>query len=238
MDRQRRALQDWLDGLPGGPFAWLVPLLAMQVLAAGSVPERSWAATAFRLSFYAALGLAMESTRPSRGFFRTAMVVGLLGVGVNALVPTELLVPDLLLAAADLVFIGLVPWIVLRKALRIRPIGPNAILAAIYSYLLLGVVFAYLYAFFGAASPGAFAGDAERGLGAYLYLSLVTLTTLGYGDITPTLPFARNLAALEAVTGQLYLAITVARLVGLYQAQGERGAPRDRAPYAAPGGPS
>jgi len=50
-----------------------------------------------------------------------------------------------------------------------------------------------------------------------LYFSLVTLTTLGYGDIVPVRPFARSLATLEAAAGILYIAITVARLVAAYQ---------------------
>ena len=50
----------------------------------------------------------------------------------------------------------------------------------------------------------------------YVYFSFVTLTTLGYGDITPLTPVAQTLAWLEAVVGQLYLAILVARLVGLH----------------------
>jgi voltage-gated potassium channel Kch len=55
-----------------------------------------------------------------------------------------------------------------------------------------------------------------------IYFSLVTLTTLGYGDIVPTAAAARMLAAVEAVVGQLYLAVLVARLVGLHIAQARR----------------
>ena len=55
-----------------------------------------------------------------------------------------------------------------------------------------------------------------RRLSVFMYYSLVTLTTLGYGDITPVTPLARNLAAFEAAMGQLYIAILVARLVGLH----------------------
>ena len=54
-----------------------------------------------------------------------------------------------------------------------------------------------------------------------LYFSFVTLTTLGYGDITPTSPAARMLAVVEAIMGQLYIAVLVARLVGAYIAGGE-----------------
>jgi len=55
-----------------------------------------------------------------------------------------------------------------------------------------------------------------------LYLSLITLTTLGYGDIVPVTPPARLVAALEATTGVLYIAITVARLVSAYQKEDKK----------------
>ena len=69
------------------------------------------------------------------------------------------------------------------------------------------------------------AGDAaahsveERYSRDFTYYSYVTLTTLGYGDITPKTPTAKYLATLEAIIGQLYLAVLIARLVGLYIAQ-------------------
>ena len=53
-------------------------------------------------------------------------------------------------------------------------------------------------------------------LNLFLYLSLVTLSSVGYGDIIPVTPPARMIAALEAVVGQLYLAVFLARLVGLH----------------------
>jgi hypothetical protein len=60
-------------------------------------------------------------------------------------------------------------------------------------------------------------GSAETSFG--LYYSMVTLTTLGYGDITPLNPIARMFAALESFIGQLYVAILVARLVGIQISQ-------------------
>ena len=53
----------------------------------------------------------------------------------------------------------------------------------------------------------------------FLYFSLTTLTTVGYGDITPVNPFAQVWSTMEAVCGTLYMALLVARLVGLYQSQ-------------------
>jgi voltage-gated potassium channel Kch len=73
-----------------------------------------------------------------------------------------------------------------------------------------------------AVQPGSFVESAQPA-GArispysHLYFSVATLTTLGYGDIVPVTPLARILAVLEAATGVLYIAITVARLVAAYQ---------------------
>jgi hypothetical protein len=71
-----------------------------------------------------------------------------------------------------------------------------------------------------ALPPPSFAlGDGGAWLGSFLYLSFVTLTTLGYGDLTPLSRVAQMLTSAEAVFGQLFLAIFIARLVGLYAAR-------------------
>jgi hypothetical protein len=62
------------------------------------------------------------------------------------------------------------------------------------------------------------------------YFNFVTLTTVGYGDLTPLHPLVRRLATVEALLGQLYLAVLVARLVGLYIAQADRAGVRDQNP--------
>ncbi len=93
-------------------------------------------------------------------------------------------------------------------------------------YLLLGMFYFAIFNFIETVQPGSFQ---ETGLPSpvaisrhsLLYLSLVTLTTLGYGDIVPISPPARMMTALEAVTGVLYIAITVARLVAAYASAAE-----------------
>jgi voltage-gated potassium channel Kch len=84
-------------------------------------------------------------------------------------------------------------------------------------YLLLGLTWAVAYELVALRQPGAFAGtstevDASQ---RWLYYSFVTLTTVGYGDVTPVHPIARSLAVLKALTGQLYPAILLAHLVSL-----------------------
>ncbi len=87
-------------------------------------------------------------------------------------------------------------------------------------YLLIGLLWALAYTLLEQVFPGSFAGTQMEEAGSladrFLYYSYVTLTTLGYGDIIPATPPARNLSALEALTGQFYIAILVARLLGLH----------------------
>ncbi len=91
----------------------------------------------------------------------------------------------------------------------------DALAGAVFGYFLLVVGWALFFQALETWSPGAFAlaadGDPFTEL---LYFSLVTITTLGYGDISPITPFARISAGLEAAMGTLYIAILVARIVG------------------------
>jgi ion channel len=106
--------------------------------------------------------------------------------------------------------------VVLALVLRRGSITTRRIEGAIVVYLLLGFSWAEAYELVALWHPGAFAGAVD-GWGSlpFLYYSFVTLTTMGYGDIMPVHPLARALAVLEALTGQLYLAILLARLVSL-----------------------
>ena len=100
----------------------------------------------------------------------------------------------------------------------------DLIYGAVSVYLLIGSAFTELYIFFAVLNPDAFTGfDTTADIGTVArslsFFSFVTLTTLGYGDITPTANYTRVLAYSEAIIGQLYLTILVARLVGTYIAQ-------------------
>jgi hypothetical protein len=108
----------------------------------------------------------------------------------------------------------------LARALRDGRINPHRIMGAVGAFLLIGVVFAQAFRVLTLFVPGAFsAGGVPSGLGDFdrgaVYFSFITLTSLGYGDIVPLHPLARSLATLEAITGQLFLAILIARLVAL-----------------------
>jgi hypothetical protein len=95
-----------------------------------------------------------------------------------------------------------------------RAIG-DRLVGAIVLYLLLGLIWGVLYWALGTRFPDAFSGHPGEsvGLTGWVYFSFVTLTTVGYGDITPIATGARSLAMLEALIGQLYPAVIIARLV-------------------------
>jgi hypothetical protein len=106
--------------------------------------------------------------------------------------------------------------VVLALVLRRGPITTRRIEGAIAVYLLLGFSWAQAYELVALWHPGAFTGAVDgRGSLPWTYYSFVTLTTMGYGDIMPVHPLARAGAVLEALTGQLYLTILLARLVSL-----------------------
>jgi hypothetical protein len=96
-------------------------------------------------------------------------------------------------------------------------ISPNRLIGAVCVYLLLGVIWAVAYTMLEMISPGSFGGftplQGRRWDSEWLYFSFVTMTTLGYGDILPLSATARALAYMQAVFGQLYVAILVAGLV-------------------------
>jgi hypothetical protein len=97
----------------------------------------------------------------------------------------------------------------------------DLIMAAASAYILLGLAWAYAYYLLEIFHPNSFKGAENMGddIWNFYYYSFVTLTTMGYGDILAITKSARALSILEAITGQLYLAIMISRLVGLHASQ-------------------
>ena len=141
-------------------------------------------------------------------------------------------VPKTWVVAMSLVSLLLFLTVVLGQTLRSGPITYHRLQGAVAAYVLLGVIWAYAYALVELLRPGAFSGPVSPADGprAFLYFSFVTLTTVGYGDVLPVHSAARSLANLEAVTGPLYLAILIARLVSVAVAPGRHPKPDAAAP--------
>lgn len=104
---------------------------------------------------------------------------------------------------------------------RAKEVTPDLIMGAASTYFLMGLFWAFIFYFIETVSPGSFRlegspADMESQL---IYYSFVTLTTVGYGDVTAASMIARSYSVLEAVIGQLYLTVLVAGLVGLHISQ-------------------
>jgi hypothetical protein len=108
---------------------------------------------------------------------------------------------------------------------KAKDITSDTIIGAICVYFLIGLMWAYVYAILEIFHPGTFYSSQGGSLGSQLftYYSFVTITTLGYGDITPLTSQARSLSLIEAAFGQIYLAVVIARLVGIHITQSIQG---------------
>jgi hypothetical protein len=118
----------------------------------------------------------------------------------------------------SLIFIGFLIALISRQVFRSGPITVRRVRGAVAIYLLLGLMWAVAYEVVERIHPGSFQVSLPH-RGANLpqlgYFSFTTLTTLGFGDILPVSPLARSLVILEALVGQLFPAILIARLVGM-----------------------
>jgi hypothetical protein len=113
--------------------------------------------------------------------------------------------------------------IILFYLFREDTITGDMIMGAICAYFLMGLVWSFAYSTLEFFQPGSFQmPQGAVNQATFTYYSYVTLTTLGYGEITPISAPARSFAILEAMMGQLYLAVLIARLVGIHIAQSSR----------------
>jgi len=132
------------------------------------------------------------------------------------------LAPPAVFLTAGLVLIAFVVANLLRFVLRAPSVNVEVLCASISAYLMLGLMWTMAYWLVDQLTPGgAFSFNTNAGPRSMngftgFYFSFITLSTVGYGDITPVSRIARWLAAMEAMTGLLYVAVLIARLVSLY----------------------
>ncbi|MBT8120025.1 MAG: potassium channel family protein [Gammaproteobacteria bacterium] len=147
------------------------------------------------------------------GIFVLAIVAVVTGIVLDVL---ELYYIHLLLL---FIFYLWATWVAAKQVLFAGPVDGNKIVGAICIYLLMGMIWTMMYLFIAQAIPGAFNGLEQvvwyDNFADVAYYSYVTLTTLGYGDISPVAPIARFLVYMEAVVGVFYMAILVASLIGV-----------------------
>lgn len=232
--------RDRLRAFQQRKYLWLLvallSLAALEPLVKGTYVGRS----GFNLLFCLVLAAGIFALSQRRRTLLFALILGIpaLGVTWGNYLPGE---PSsrvyqcvvLFRFAAHLAFLIYAVLLILYEVMQVGRVTADRLRGAICVYLLLGLIWAVLYSMIEYSRPGAFvaaggepltqrASDAGyRDFSILVYYSYVTLTTLGYGDVAPVSPVARTFSWLEAVTGQVYLAVLIARLVGLHIAQAD-----------------
>lgn len=168
-----------------------------------------WSLRGFGKLFHIGIGLA---------------IVGIVLSIVSAQTPGHSYVLGSFVAAFG--FLLLAVWCTGSQILISNEISANRVIGAVSLYLLLGVLWAVAYAVIEMLAPGSFTGFSKalsQGWSSeWLYFSFVTMTTLGYGDLSPLSASARTFAYMQAIFGQFYIAILVAGLVSAYIAERSR----------------
>jgi hypothetical protein len=160
----------------------------------------------------------------SREVWPAVIVVGSLVANAIAIwfrIYSNSLAIDYISAVATIFSVAALTWVVAETVFAEGRMNVLRLVGAIVMYLNAAILFTALYRLIATVAPGSFSGipahfDRLKAPGDLMYFSMSTLTTVGYGDISPINPIARSLANLEALIGQLYPAIIVARIVTLY----------------------
>jgi ion channel len=166
--------------------------------------------------------LAVASRRRTLIVALVLLIPTIVGRWINHFRPD--LVPPAIFLVAGLVLVGFVVGHLLRFVLRAPSVTTEVLCASISAYLMLGLMWTMAYWLVDQLTPGgAFSFNTNAGARSIngfngFYFSFITPSTVGYGDITPVSRIAPWLAAMEAMTGLLYVAVLIARLVSLYSA--------------------
>ncbi len=218
-----------------GRFTVLLCALLIFICALPFISEAGFGITALRYGTSLLLISAVYSVSERRWHLVLAMVLAVPAV-IAHMLPTLLGEQGTLIFRLGMsaTFFTYITILISGFLLRQERVSTDMILGAINVYLLLAIIFMFLHAFAEILRPGSYLyqgetlaaalrGNAEiQSLAFLLYFSLVTLTTLGYGDIAPAMPAARTLCSLEAVIGQLFVAVFIARMVAIHIGQRTR----------------
>jgi Ion channel len=208
----------------------LLVSLAVFLLLSPFVPETHTGEIVFVLALYLTFVAATMELSAQSSYWRSPLILGVcsLAAFLAALYHPNrtVMITQWALMSAFLACVSVVLFVQLGRPGKITA---GHLYLSVSVYLLLGILYFAMFNLLDAIHPGSLAlvgsgppGTNEITRYSHLYFSLATLTTLGYGDIVPVTRSARMLSVLEAATGVLYIAITVARLVAAYQGPREQ----------------
>ncbi len=206
-----------------GNFFYLLFSLLLLLLLAPLFQETFIGLIMVDIAYSAVLLSAVYAVSEKRKLFTLALVLALPIIAARWL--NHFLENDplaLVIKSPTILFLVFIASTVLFHVLKDEEVAADKIYGALSVYLLIGVTWALLFTLIEGIRPQSFLiadvqGASIREISTHLtYYSFVTLTTLGYGDITPLTPTAKAFSFVEAVFGQIYLAVLIARLVGLH----------------------
>ena len=198
--------------------------LVLVLLAAGYVAMSALSAVAWGRTLVVAIQaltllLVLSTSRVPAALMRAAMAA--VSVSVSVSIASGLL-PGMYEARALNQFLGTIllltaMLVTLRRIATHTVVTRETILGAIDVYVLAGSCFAMIFGIVAALSAGPFFSGVPRpAVSDFLFFSFTTITTTGYGNLVPASPLGQSLAVMEAIFGQIYLVIIVARLVSLW----------------------
>jgi len=228
------ALQFPPTNWPGGRYSFLLAVLAL-MFAVDPLVTNAFAARVvldgFMVLVLLSAAMALGNRRIALTIALCIMAPELVGIAVGWLVDAKGSLGGgpggTLRAVAAVVFFAYMAGIIFADIVRTERVSADTICGAMCVYLMLGLLWAFAYLLIAHMSPNSFemgdkliavtsAADAGEAFSLMTYFSFVTLTTLGYGDVTPVSPIARTACWMEAITGQLFLATFLAGLVGVH----------------------
>ena len=204
-------------------FSWLLGALVFLLLsdAIFSQLQIDWGDALVNVALMITIFVAVWTVEENRGkWLQGKIIVSLL---FAALMLSDLLIDSNVLEVYILtaMFLLLTTTLVLawRQVMFVGQVDTNKVIGAICIYILLGLIWAFGYLVVEGIFPGSLNGLKheiwQKNMEDVIYYSMVTLTTLGYGDITPEQPITRFLAYMEAVAGIFYTTVLVASLIGM-----------------------
>ena len=217
MTEEGRTLESrFLRGVEvGDRYGVVLVAISVTYILFSTIERARWS----RLLLVAVLGitllLVLFASRVPRVWMRVAVaacVFSFLVVLVEAVTDRDLFGGSTYLVFGLLILIS--PFVVLNRIFRHPEVSMATLMGAICVYALLGIVFAEIYLMLNDLDT--FFAQGPRPPGDFLYFSFVTMTTLGYGDLSPGSRAAKMVVGVEAVVGQLFIAILIARLVTAY----------------------
>lgn len=193
-------------------YGLVLGLIVVSLLVDAIAPDRSWVAL---VAFALRSGLLLFVLHTSQAGRRTIRwAAAALGVGFAAAITDQAFGTAALTTALEAVLVAVALGAIARRIGRFPRVDGRTIVGALCIYLLLAMLAASVYLTMDLVTEEGFFVQGGGTRTDFLYFSFVTLTTLGYGDLTPSGDLARMLAVMEALVGQLYLVTVVALIVG------------------------